>query len=102
MVTKIPVDGTYEFPRSKLAAMSDNIEGPIKDIDKLDNHRRNMMEELKVLRDITMFYNTRHPELHVRTRTDNLKKDNKKNSTRQPGEDLTEPQKTDEEVKKNI
>ena len=24
-----------------------------------------MMEELKILRDITLFYNKRHPELHV-------------------------------------
>ena len=60
------------------------------------------MEELKVLRDITMFYNTRHPELHARTHTGDLMEDNEKNSTRQRGEDLTEPRQTDIEVKKNI
>ena len=101
MVTKVPVDGTYEFPRLELTAMPDNIAWLIKDINKLDDHRRNMMEELKVLRDITMFYNTRHPELHSRTPTDNLKEDTKTNTTRQRGEDLTEPPEMDDEVKKN-
>ena len=33
--------------------MSDNIAKLIQDIDKLDGHGQNMMEELKVLRDIT-------------------------------------------------
>ena len=70
MVTRVQVDSTYEFPRSELAAMSDNIAWLIKNIDKLDGHRRNMMEELKVLRDITMFYKERHPELHARTQSD--------------------------------
>ena len=63
MVTSVPVDMSYEFPRTELAAMSDNIAKLIQDIDKLDGHRRNMMEELKVLRDITLFYHERHPEL---------------------------------------
>ena len=52
MVTSVPV-----------AAMSDNIAKLIQDIDKLDGHRRNMMEELNVLRDITLFYQEQHPEL---------------------------------------
>ena len=38
--------------------MSNNIAKLIQDIDKLDGHLRNMMEELKVL-----FYHERHPEL---------------------------------------
>ena len=49
MVNSVPVDSNYKFPRSELAAMYDNIAWLIKDIDKLDGHRRNMMEELKVL-----------------------------------------------------
>ena len=65
MVTSIPVDQSYDFPWTELAAMSDNIAWLIQDIDKLDGHRRNMKEELKVLRDITLFYNERHPELHA-------------------------------------
>ena len=56
MVTSVPVDMTYEFPRTELAAMSKTIAKLIQDIDKLDGHRRNMMEELKVLHDITLFY----------------------------------------------
>ena len=78
MVTSIPVDMSYEFPRTELAAMSDNIAKLIQDIDKLDGHRRNMMEELKVLRDITLFYHERHPELRAA------------GSTRQPAEDINE------------
>ena len=61
MVTSVPVDMNYEFPHTKLAAMSANIAKLIQDIDKLDGHWRNMMEEL---RDITLFYHERHPELH--------------------------------------
>ena len=45
--------------------MSDNIAQLIQDIDQLDGHQRNMMEELKVLRDITLFYDERHPELRA-------------------------------------
>ena len=56
MVTSVPVDMNYEFPHTELAAMSDNIAKLIQDINKLDGHLRNMMEELKVLRDITLFY----------------------------------------------
>ena len=44
--------------------MSRNIAQLIQDIDRLD--QRNMMEELKVLRDITLFYQERHPELRWR------------------------------------
>ena len=63
VVTSVPVDMTYEFPLTELAAMSNTIAKLIQDIDKLDGHRRNMMKELKVLRDITLFYHERHPEL---------------------------------------
>ena len=45
--------------------MSSNIAQLIQDIDRRDLHRRNMMKELKVLRDITLFYNERHPELRA-------------------------------------
>ena len=58
MVTSVPVDASYHFPRTELMAMSSNIAQLIQDID-----RRNMMEELKVLRDIILFYHERHPEL---------------------------------------
>ena len=85
MVTCVPVDKTYEFPRSELAAMSDNIAWLIQDIDKLDGHRRNMMEELKVLRDITLFYNERHPELHVTVTPAKEQEDNIEEPTRQHG-----------------
>ena len=57
------MDESYNFPRTELAAMTSNIAGLIDDIDRLDRHRRNMMEELQVLRDVTLFYNERHPEL---------------------------------------
>ena len=63
MVTSVPVDMTYEFPRTELAAMSNNIAKLIQDLDKLDKHRRNMMEELMVLCNITLFYHEQHPEL---------------------------------------
>ena len=46
-------------------AMSSNIAQLIQDIDRLDLHRQNMMEELKVLRDITLFYHERHPKLRA-------------------------------------
>ena len=75
--------------------MSDNIAWLIKDINKLDGHRRNMMEELKVLRDITQFYNERHPELHD-------KEDNTLNPTRQHSSSLEKPKKQDKTSKKNI
>ena len=64
-MTSVPVDASYDFPRTELMAMSSNIAQLIQDIDRLDLHRRNMMEELKVLRDITLFYNERHPELRA-------------------------------------
>ena len=57
------MDQSYDFPWTELAAMSDNIAWLIQDIDKLDGHWHNMIVELKVLRDITLFYNERHPEL---------------------------------------
>ena len=50
MVTRVPVDDNYNFPRTELAAMTTNIAGLIDDIDRLDRYRRNMMEELQVLR----------------------------------------------------
>ena len=65
VVTRVPVDASYDFPRTELAAMSSYIARLIDDIDRLDLHRLNMMEELKVLRDITLYYNEQHPELRV-------------------------------------
>ena len=108
MVTSVPVDNTYEFPRSELAAMSDNIAWLIKDIDKLDGHRRNMMEELKVLHDITLFYNEWHPELHATVRPATEKEDKDEEPERQHGNTATEqhastlaePEKRDAETKK--
>ena len=99
MVTSVPVDRNYEFPRTELAAMSDNIAKVIQDIDKLDGHRRNMMEELKIHRDITLFYHERHPELR---RTGPLKchaKDDTEDSTRQHDtpEDQDQPGQSREE-----
>ena len=57
VVTCVPVDASYDFPRTELAAMSSNIARFIEDIDRLDINRRNMMEELKILRDVTLYYN---------------------------------------------
>ena len=65
VVTCVPVDTSYDFPRTELAGMSSNIARLIEDIDRLDINRRNMMEELKVLRDVTLFYNEQHPELRA-------------------------------------
>ena len=62
------MDTSYNFPRTELAAMTTNIAGLIDDIDRLDTYRRNMMEELQVLRDVTLFYNERHPELRSAVR----------------------------------
>ena len=67
-MTRVPVDNSYNFPRTELAAMMKNIAGLIDDIDRLDKHQRNMMEELQVLRDVTLFYNERHPELRSAVR----------------------------------
>ena len=64
-MTSVPVDASYDFPRTELMAMSSNIAQLIQDIDRLDLHRRNMMEELKLLKDIKLFYNKRHPELRA-------------------------------------
>ena len=55
-MTRVPVDNDYNFPRTELAAMTKNIARLIDDIDRLDTHRRNMMDELQVLRDVTLFY----------------------------------------------
>ena len=66
MVTSVQVDASYDFPRTELAAMSINIARLIEDFDRLDLHRRNMMEELKVLRDITLYCNKQHPESALR------------------------------------
>ena len=56
------MDENYDFPRSELAAKAKNISRLIEDIDRLDINRKNMMEELKVLRDVTLFYNERGGE----------------------------------------
>ena len=48
--------------------MTYNIAGLIDDIDRMDNYRRHMMEELQVLRDVTLFYNEWHPELRSAVR----------------------------------
>ena len=69
--------------------MSNNIAWLIQDIDKLDGHRQNMMEELKVLRDITLFYNERHPKLHAAGSKARPKEDNTQGSARQ--HDTTTP-----------
>ena len=82
MVTRVPVDASYDFPRTELAAMSSNIARLIEDIDRLDLHRRNMMEELKVLRDVTLYYNEQHPELRA-VETSPIAEDNQDGSTRQ-------------------
>ena len=79
MVTSVPVDASYDFPRTELAAMSNNIARLIEDIDRLDLHRRNMMEELKVLRDVTLYYNEQQPE------TSPIAEDNQDGSSRQHG-----------------
>ena len=65
VVTCVAVNENYDSPRSELAAMAKNISRLIEDIDRLDINRRNMMDELKVLRDITLFYNEQHPELRT-------------------------------------
>ena len=89
---------TYEFPRTELAAMSQTIAKLIQDIAKLDGHRQNMMEELKVLCDITLFYHERHPEIRGTRHPDRQARIDEKESTRQHGttEDLMEPGRTDE------
>ena len=84
MVTSVPVDASYDFPRTELAAMSNNIARLIEDIDRLDLHRRNMMEELKVLRDVTLYYNEQHPELRA-VETSPIAEDNQDSSSRQHG-----------------
>ena len=40
----------------------------IEDIGRMDYYRRNMMDELKVLWDVTLFYNERYPELRSAVR----------------------------------
>ena len=69
MVTHFPVDASYDFLHTELAAMSGNIAKLIEDIERLDLHRRSMMEELKVLRDVTLYYNEQHPELRAAEKT---------------------------------
>ena len=64
--------------------MSGNIARLIEDIDCLDLHRRNMMEELKVLRDVTLYYNEQHPELRAAEKTP-IAEDNEDGSSRQHG-----------------
>ena len=75
----------YEFSCTELAAMSDNIAKLNQDINKLDGHRRNMMEELKVLRDITLFYHERQRELRGAGPPKRPAEDNTQGSTRQHG-----------------
>ena len=69
-------------------AMSSNIAQLIQDIDRLDLHRRNMMEELKVLRNITLFYHERHPELRA-AETPTAAEDTRDGSTRQHDTEAT-------------
>ena len=92
MVTSVPMDQSYDFPWTELAAMSDNIAWLIQDIDKLDGHWHNMIVELKVLRDITLFYNERHPELNIAGSTARPKEDINPGSARQHG-NTTSPDK---------
>ena len=63
-----------------------------------------MMEEHKVLRDITLFYHERHPELCGTGRPDRQARIDDEGSTRQHDtlEDLTEPGRTDETNAVNI
>ena len=82
VVTSVPVDASYDFPHTELTAMSNNIAQLIEDIDRLDLHRHNMMEELKVLRDVTLFYNEQHPELRA-AETSPIAEDNQDGSSRQ-------------------
>ena len=82
VVTSVSVDASYNFPQTELTAMSNNIAQLIQDIDRLDLHRRNMMEELKDLRDITLFYNKRHPE-HRAAEPTSIAEDKQDSSTRQ-------------------
>ena len=49
--------------------MMDGMRKLIQDIDKLDSYRRTIMEELKHLQDITLYYDRLHPELHGKTST---------------------------------
>ena len=83
-MTSVPVDASYDFLRTELTAMSNNTAQLIEDIDRLDLHRRNMMEELKVLRDVTLFYNEQHPELRA-AETSPIAEDNQDGSSRQHG-----------------
>ena len=64
MVTTVPVNKDYNFPRTELEAMTYEMADMIRDIGRMDDYRRNMMDELKVLRDVTLFYNERYPEFH--------------------------------------
>ena len=68
MVTSVPVDKDYNFPRTELEAMTYEMADMIRDIGRMDDHRRNMMDELKLLRDVTLFYNERYPELRSAVR----------------------------------
>ena len=49
---------------AELTAMTDSMGKLIRDIDKLDGYRITMMEELKQLRDITLYYDKLYLELH--------------------------------------
>ena len=52
-----------QLPEIRTGGDGKNIARLIDDIDRLDINRRNMMDELQVLRDVTLFYNEAHPEL---------------------------------------
>ena len=100
MVTCVPVDASYDFPRTELAAMSSNIARLIEDIDRLDINRRNMMEELKVLRDVTLYYNEQHPELRA-TEKANIEEDEEASSEPEDGNNASARTCTPEMEKKN-
>ena len=93
-MTQVHVDGT---PRTELTAMTDSMGKLIQDIDKLDGYRRTMMEELKHLRVITLYYNRLYPELHGRTSTGQHKRD-----TRADNEEPKNVDDAQKDSKKNI
>ena len=88
MVTCVAVDESYDFPRTELAAMAKNIARLIKDIDRLDINRQSMMAELKVLRNVTLFYNEQHPELRA-AESGPLEEDNVEDGHTQDGSDTS-------------
>ena len=59
----------------------------IRDIGRMDDYRRSMMDELKLLRDVTLFYNERYPELRSAARNRAEDADDKGNT----GSDTSKP-----------